>query len=88
MYYTINNENKTEVKNMDERELDAFWMAKKIKDLPAEVRKRISYLVDDAVLLSESRSNAPPHITRPDESKGANRNETKQPYWPRAEFQS
>ncbi len=61
VYYTINNKNKTEVKSMDERELDAFWMAKKIKGLPAEVRKRISYLIDDAVLLSESRSNAPPH---------------------------
>ncbi len=63
VYYTINNENKTEVKSMDEREFDAFWMAKKMKGLPAEIRKRISYLIDDAVLLSGSRSNAPPHAS-------------------------
>ncbi len=71
---------------MDERELDAFWMAKKIKGLPAEVRKRISYLIDDAVLLSESRSNAPPHITWPDKPKGAANDEGNQPNRHRAEL--
>ncbi len=71
---------------MGEKELDAFWMAKKIKGLPAEVRKRIGYLIDDAVLLSESRSN--PLHTPPDKPKGVNHNENQQPYWPRTEFQS